>query len=544
MRQSWKPGKVANLRIKSTANQLAHVVVLCAWLLVTLACNRSVVSPRDLTATAIIRQPTEQYLLSTPESGNFSSHSNAANQVFAEKTLSGGSDSSSRAATPTREVTPRPPILYYTQAGDTLPALSARFGVNSADIKAPEGGFPPSAVLPPNRLLVIPNILDGTGPGDLIMPDSEVVFSPSAVDFDIQAFVSKSGGYLSGYREWLSNGWNNGAQVVQRVAVENSINPRILLSILEYQSHWVYGQPGNLQETDYPIGYQEFNHLGLYKQLSWAVQQLSIGYYGWRAGLITEMDFPFEAGEGKVRFDPQVNAGSVAVQYLFSKLYDRQHWNSALYSPENLTTLHEKMFGSPWLRAQSVEPLYPPNLTQPELHLPYLVGRTWSLTGGPHSAWGPDGALAALDFAPSSMDSGCIESTDWVTASAAGKIVRAGNGIIVLDLDGDGYEQTGWSLLYLHVSSKDRLGEGTWVNTDDRLGHPSCEGGVATGTHVHFARKFNGEWILADGPIPFVLDGWRARAGQNPYEGTLEKDGKIVNACTCSSADTLVTRED
>jgi hypothetical protein len=35
------------------------------------------------------------------------------------------------------------------------------------------------------------------------------------------------------------------------------------------------------------------------------------------------------------------------------------------------------------------------------------------------------------------------------------------------------------------------------VKTGDRIGHPSCEGGAANATHVHIARRYNGEWIPA-----------------------------------------------
>jgi murein DD-endopeptidase MepM/ murein hydrolase activator NlpD len=100
----------------------------------------------------------------------------------------------------------------------------------------------------------------------------------------------------------------------------------------------------------------------------------------------------------------------------------------------------------------------------------------------------------------------------------------------MLDLDGDGYEQTGWNLLYLHIGAKDRVKVGTWVEANDRLGHASCEGGVSTGTHLHFVRKYNGEWLPADGPIPFVLDGWQAKLGKKPYEGTLINGDRTIRA--------------
>ena len=76
--------------------------------------------------------------------------------------------------------------------------------------------------------------------------------------------------------------------------------------------------------------------------------------------------------------------------------------------------------------------------------------------------------------------------------------------------------------MYFHVETRDRVEPGTVVETGGRIGHPSCEGGVSTGTHVHVVRKFNGEWILADGPLPFNLSGYVAKNGDTPYQGSLE----------------------
>jgi LasA protease len=312
-----------------------------------------------------------------------------------------------------------------------------------------------------------------------------------------------------------------------------------LLALIEYQSHWVYGKPSNMAETEYPIGWHDFHTKGLYKQLSWAVQHLSIGYYGWRAGLITDITFP---NKEVVRLAPNLNAGSVSLQYMFSRIYNQREWGGVLYAPDSMPVLYEKMFGNPWLRAESVEPLYPPHLTQPALELPFEVNRGWSYSGGPHSAWGPDGALAALDFAPASLDHGCVKSDAWVTASAAGLVTRSDNGVVVLDLDGDGHEQTGWALLFLHISDEDRVPLGAWVNKDDRIGHPSCLGGLATGTHVHIARKYNGEWILADGPVPYVLSGWQAHYGGKLYIGTLSKDKVVCISSTVGSYESRIER--
>jgi murein DD-endopeptidase MepM/ murein hydrolase activator NlpD len=419
------------------------------------------------------------------------------------------------------------PILYYTQAGDTLNAVAVRFGVSADEITSPET-IPELGFINPNQLLIIPNRLANTTVGTHVLPDSELVYSIPALDFDIKAYVHNAGGYLDGYHEYLSsNGETYGGDIVRIIALDNSINPRLLLALLEYQSGWVTSWPSNLALRDYPMGVIDLDKKGLLQQLKWTVNQLSMGYYGWREGRLSEIRFKDGV---TARLAPGLNAGTAALQYYFARVYDSQGWLAAMDPKEGFPALYERMFGNPWGRALQVEPLFPPDLTQPWLELPFLIGPIWSFTGGPHGAWERDGSWAALDFAPASTVSGCYDSDAWVAASAAGKIVRSERGIVALDLDGDGFEQTGWVIVYLHIPDKHRVGLGEIVERGDYLGHPSCEGGYATGTHLHMARKFNGEWIAADGPIPFVLSGWRAHEGSKAYSGTLTRDGETVTA--------------
>ena len=54
------------------------------------------------------------------------------------------------------------------------------------------------------------------------------------------------------------------------------------------------------------------------------------------------------------------------------------------------------------------------------------------------------------------------------------------------------------------------------------------------GTHVHIARKYNGEWVPADGPLAFNLEGWLVQNGYQAYEGNLVRFSRVVRACVCS----------
>lgn len=431
------------------------------------------------------------------------------------------------------------PLLYYTQSGDTLPVIATRFAVDVDDITSSAGDLPKTGLLTPNTLLLIPHMLVNTTSPVKIIPDSELVYSPSALDFDVDTFVDQAGGYLSKYKEWLgSTEWTTGPQIVQRIATENSINPRLLLALIEYESGWVFGQPSNPKQEDYPLGKVDLSLKGLYSQLAWAVNQLSTGYYGWREGWVTEIAF----SDGvTARLAPDLNSGTVALQYYFAQIHDTPGWLGALDTNNGIPALFERMFGNPWVRAMNVEPLYPPNLSQPQLVLPFMLEQMWSYTGGPHGAWERDGARAAVDFAPGSTESGCVKSYAWVVASAPGVVVRAAKGAVVLDLDGDGSEQTGWDILYLHVNEL-QVKAGDWVETGDFIGHPSCEGGIATGTHVHIARKYNGEWISADGPLPLVLSGWTVHAGGKPYEGTMTNADQAITANIYGSHESQLKR--
>ncbi len=433
------------------------------------------------------------------------------------------------------------PILYYTQAADTLPVVSIRFGVEPEAIVSAEP-IPESGFIDPGKLLVIPRVLGETTSSQHLFPDSEVVYSPSATDFDAVSFAKEAGGYLSRFKDWLrTTGSLSGAETIMRVAVENSINPRLLMALLEYHGGWVYGEPANAQMKDYPMGVFLPMEKYLYNQLVWVVNQISIGYYDYREGRLTEIQFKDGV---RARLAPDLNAGTAALQYYFASRLTSQEWAEALNPQTGFPALYVRMFGDPWVRAQNVEPLFPTGIAQPALILPFERNYTWSLTGGPHGAWEKDGAYAALDFAPGSSDTGCVESNTWVLAIASGLVVRTGPGLVVIDLDGDGREQTGWVIVYLHIATRDQIPLGSWVATGDHIGHASCEGGFATGTHIHIARKFNGEWVPADGPLSFNLGGWIASAGDKAYQGTLVREGVTIIANPSSTSASLITRTD
>jgi len=135
-----------------------------------------------------------------------------------------------------------------------------------------------------------------------------------------------------------------------------------------------------------------------------------------------------------------------------------------------------------------------------------------------------------------------LKAKELIVLRPHGQILRTGEGAVIQDLDGDGFEGTGWVIFYMHIERRERVEPGTTVKTGDRIGHPSCEGGVSDGTHVHLARKYNGEWIPADQDVPFVLDGWISRGQGNYYDGVLERNGQIIEAWADRDHENIIQR--
>jgi murein DD-endopeptidase MepM/ murein hydrolase activator NlpD len=432
--------------------------------------------------------------------------------------------------------------VYRSQSGDTLNAVAKRFRVDVDRIISDTILPPPTILIQADTLLLLPKTTteETLGPGERTIPDSEIILGPSSIGFDTTEYVNEQGGFLSTYKEYILSGGNtSGAQAVERISQENSLSPRIILAIIEYESRWVRGKPTNLAQDEYPLGHVDYHYRRLFRQLMWASGTLSDGYYRWRSGDLTELSFK---DGSTLRMNPNLNAGTAAIQYYFSQTHTRAEWEQAV-APSGFPALYAEMFGPAWERAAPFEPVIPNGLLQPELSLPFERGKIWSFSGGPHSAWEGKGALAALDFAPGAIEHGCVPTDTWVLAPAAGVVARTGEGVVILDLDGDGLEQTGWVILFLHIAQKDRVKTGAVLQKDDIIGHASCEGGMATGTHLHIARKYNGEWMLADGPVPFNLGGWVAHNGTAPYKGSLTRGATTIQASTSGSFATRIIRE-
>jgi murein DD-endopeptidase MepM/ murein hydrolase activator NlpD len=430
---------------------------------------------------------------------------------------------------------------YVVQSGDTLAKIADKYGVTVEDLVRANDIADPNLVGVGQMLIVPVATPASTGPDFKVIPDSELVYGPAAAGFDLAGFIRQRDGYLAGYEDEIDGETFPAAEIIQRIAQEYSVNPRLLLAVLEHQSHWLTKAKPKTDTLDYPLGLYQPARKGLYHQLAWAADNLNRGFYVWRVGGTAA----WTLSDGSlVRIAPTINAGTAGVQAFFALVDGETDWRLDV-GEKGLYATYDNLFGNPFDVA--VEPLVPEGLTQPKMQLPFERGAAWSFTGGPHGGWGDGSAWAALDFAPPGDALGCVSSDAWDVAVANGPIVRAGDGEVIQDIDlpeapADGLEQTGWVVLYMHVETRGRVKSGAYLHAGEHVGHPSCEGGVSTGTHLHLARRYNGEWIPADQDIPFVLDGWVSRGDGRVYDGFLDKNGKTIEAWEGRSEENAIHR--
>ncbi len=378
-----------------------------------------------------------------------------------------------------------------------------------------------------------------TTPAFPIIPDSELVNSPAASSFDLAAYVESQPGILKTHTESVSGRKMSGLDTLLFISTNLSVNPRLLLALIDYRAGWLSNPNPSPEAIRYPAGLRDERYAGLFAQLMWAANTLNDGYYGWKQRGLTAIQFPDQA---RLSIPPELNAGTVALQFLFAQTASfREQWIADV-TPPGFQAAYRRLFGDPFENA--TEPLIPADLQQPELDLPFPKGVMWFFTAGPHGGWGRvTSGWAAVDFSPPrpaqlAARQRCYVSPYVATAAADGVIARSADGAVVLDLDMDGDERTGWTILYLHVAAADRVKVGTVVQRGSAIGYPSCEGFFlnSPGTHLHIARRYNGEWIAADcwacrpgvAAPRFTMSGWTMRGyPRRASFGWIENGGQV-----------------
>lgn len=418
--------------------------------------------------------------------------------------------------------------------GDTLSAIAARYGLTAAELMAINGLADPDSLqvgqmlqvqLSPQREAVLANFL----------PDSEFVRGPAYLGFDVRDSLIQWNSPLLSYSEEVEGQQIDGAAIVERISRQFSLGPRLLLAYLEATSGQVSGQAPSRALDAYPAGMDEAGRQGLWRQLNWLADRLNAGYYDLRS----RRNRVLVLRDGlRLGAPGPLNGASFAVARVLGRWATEPELPAAV---AGFQTAYGRLFGDPFQGARPSLDLAA--LRFPDLALPWAEGETWWMTGGPHGGWADGSAWSALDFVPDGEARGCFVSDALVRAAAPGLVLGGETGQLFLDLDGDGRLETGPVLMHLHLAAEGRAAPGSRVATGDPLGHPSCEGGVSTATHLHLARLYDGEWLAAAGPAPFRLGSWTAWGAPTVYDGGMEhEDGTRREACECRLPDSNAIR--
>lgn len=207
-------------------------------------------------------------------------------------------------------------IQYTIQSGDSLARIALLNQVSVKQIIDRNQIQDPNLIKPGDMLIIPPASANEQASSFKIIPESELIYSPSAKDFDTESVVWQFNGKLNNYEEALEDGsLLTGAEIVQRVADENGVNPRLLMAVLEYQSGWVRSEGKNGVPVGYPLGLLNPYQAGLYKQLEWAANELLRGSTLWEQGSLSV----WTLSDGDVMLiDPTINPATAGVQYFFS----------------------------------------------------------------------------------------------------------------------------------------------------------------------------------------------------------------------------------
>ena len=366
---------------------------------------------------------------------------------------------------------------------------------------------------------------------ETLISDSLFLYAPSVLDFDTQAFLETQPGPLVGYVEEIDGVPWTAAESIQYHAMFFGVNPQLILTLLEAQTHVIADANANVPLE--PIAPDTAPGATFHNYVGQVAEQVLLAYDNHRYGVSTSrLIFP----DGETLAAPESpNAGTYAVGAALAGSLSRLQWQTWVGGSRPLFVAQfGRWFGDPFEdpdRAPSAATLAPSGYI-----LPFPIGETWYFTGGPHYYGGGTpgctyGAScpppwSSLDIAQPEMitcPGGSYPAQRWIVAAKSGDVIQSSQALIVID------HRDGWRTYYSHVSWANRRGTGP-IDRGDRLGHPSCEvepGGSTTGVHVHFALYQVGVGFVDVNGRSF--SGWQVGETSH-YNGTMRSESTVRQA--------------
>jgi LasA protease len=357
-------------------------------------------------------------------------------------------------------------------------------------------------------------------PRNELISDGQFVYGPNAEGFDLQQFLLERGSPLAPY-------W----QDIEAAARYTSVNPKVLLTLLEVRDGWVTAAP-------------ELEPEAIRERIERTAFQLAIPFYehlyrwGSRAGKHSAVPkapptLQFEEGEA-YSLDRALSSGTYALASALAEGLSLENWQAQV-APKSggFAQTFSALFPDtdPLDASNSINP---PSLPPEDFfQLPFPLGADWQFNG-PHSWCGGDSCYneppdrSSMDFS-TNWKRGAPWPDHYTVASHGGegriRVPYSGRSPCWYEVDhGDG-----WKTSYYHLRYLGDPGTEGAVTRNQRLGaigEEVCNGGFADGAHVHFTLWYNGAYYDLDG---IKLSGWEVQSGPEPYTtGTLEREGVVL----------------
>ena len=358
---------------------------------------------------------------------------------------------------------------------------------------------------------------------DPLISDGQFVWGPNVGDFNVHTFLSEIESPLLAFAEDIEN-W----------AAYTSINPRVFLTALEIQTGWLKAPSINV-ETDVVLA-----------QIENTAMDLTTAFYehlylwGSRRSSETQSQsenpsFTFLEGES-IRLNPYISSATYAIGNLLAANQKFSAWSESVSSrsPHGFVETFAGLF--PNINALDGSfSINPDDLPADDfLQLPFPMGADWTFNGT-HS-WnggdlGPD--RSSMDFSTNWPKGTELPDDFAVSAHAGNAYVRTPSRTNLPCWTEIHYEaQPGeiWTTSYYHLRFLGEPGDRGWIGRNQSvgaIGAEVCNGGFASGAHVHFTLKYNGAFFDLDG---VKLSGWTVSSGPDPYySGYIERDGVTLS---------------
>ncbi len=334
-------------------------------------------------------------------------------------------------------------------------------------------------------------------PRAAIIDHERFFYEPDFYSAQIQAFLDTQPGPLKGYRATVGNREHSFAEILSSQAILYSINPKVLLALIEQQSGLLTNAAPAEEQQRFMLGYhgEDERHAGWMAQLTWARRELHRAQRDYASA--QELVY---ADQTHSPLPPGLSLAGYAIARVLALTTSAAELPAKLDQGErSFVATYARLFGDPRNAPERPSAAWPsvaaPFLALPMEYVhettsffdhdaPFLVqnGSTWIYRGDQDAQFSYDGH-DGWDFA--------MLPPEPVLAAADGVVVFAGNSddgcgiaqVVIVD------HQNGYRTLYWHLS-RPTVEPGP-VKQGETIGIAGSSG-CATGPHLHFQVQYLG----------------------------------------------------